>query len=386
MRTFVKFLLGLILVLVLAWIGLWWYAEARMASGLTDWAKQMSANNGVNISYDSVQRGSSPFAATATLTHLRVVLGTSETNPVTLSLASLELEMDAADPLQVHFDLPPQINFTTPRGNASLTFGSIDATEQLDPQALFNSKLPAFRANHIDARNIGLLASGSLLILHADRFTSDSSVNRNAGPKQTALSASEQLDGLAISPLLTTLGHIPFDGKLSELGLTLNLTGPVPANWQQTITQLQATPADDRATRRKLAVQELHDWAANGGSGSASLTATVGPMTLNASGTLGFDANVQPNGKAEVNANHLDAFTSALTDAYPNLQGAIAVIEAHLSPYLSTTPTGGQTLTLHVTYGKPNVTINGQPVAPMPPVDWTRLEAPTPAPVPVPGQ
>ncbi|OYV36735.1 MAG: hypothetical protein B7Z80_14790 [Rhodospirillales bacterium 20-64-7] len=375
MRTFLKFLAGIILVLALAWVGLWWYAEARMESGLTAWVKQSSANGDLTISYDSVRRGSSPLAATATLTNLRIVLGTTGAQPVTLTLPSFTTEIDAGNPLLLHFDLPPQINFVTSRGNASMTFGSIVATEQIDAQTLFNANVPPFSGSHIDARNIGLLAAGSLLILHADRFTSDSSVNRHAGPKQNALTASEQLDGLALSPLLTKLARVPFDGKLTELGLTLNLSGPVPANWSQAIAKLQATPASDRDARRSIAVQEVHAWATNGGSGSASLTATVGLTTLNAAGSLAFDANVQPNGKATASANHLDAFTTALTDAYPNLQAAIAVIEARLSPYLSTTPNDGQTLALHVTYGPPGVTINGQQVAPMPTVDWTKLEA-----------
>jgi hypothetical protein len=95
-----------------------------------------------------------------------------------------------------------------------------------------------------------------------------------------------------------------------------------------------------------------------------------------------FDANVQPSGTADLTADHLDEFTGAITNAYPQVQDTISQAEAQLSPYLSTTGTGGQTLGMNVTYGPPGVTINGQKVADMPPVNWDALENPPPAPAP----
>jgi hypothetical protein len=38
MRAVIKFLLGLILVLAIAWVGLWWYAEGRLQNGFEAWA------------------------------------------------------------------------------------------------------------------------------------------------------------------------------------------------------------------------------------------------------------------------------------------------------------------------------------------------------------
>ncbi len=195
----------------------------------------------------------------------------------------------------------------------------------------------------------------------------------------------ETVNGIALSPLLTRLASIPFDGKIAELGLTMKISGPVPTDFAALTTQLNALPASDRAGRNKIVIQALHGWAAAGGNAAASLSLIIGPSTLNANGAVTFDAQAQPSGTADVTANHLDEISSAITNAYPQTQGAVNAIEAHLSPYLTSSDTGGQTLGMHVTYGKGAVSVNGQTVAPLPPLDWNALENPAP-PLPAPAQ
>jgi len=102
----------------------------------------------------------------------------------------------------------------------------------------------------------------------------------------------------------------------------------------------------------------------------------VGPSTLSADAAVQFDANVQPSGTADLTADHLDAFSAAVTAAYPQVQDNVNQIEAQLSPYLSTTDDGGQVLTIHLIYGSGAVSINGQKVSDMPPIDWDMLENP----------
>ena len=143
--------------------------------------------------------------------------------------------------------------------------------------------------------------------------------------------------------------------------------------------QLHSTQISQQA-RQELLIQAAHRWAAQGGNGKASLTLVVGPSTLNANGAVVFDANAQPSGTADISADHLDAFTAAITGAYPELAQNIAQIETELSPYLSATDTGGQVVNVHVVYGKPGVMVNGSRKADMPPIDWSTLENP-PAPV-----
>jgi hypothetical protein len=358
-----------------------------MQAGMINWADQMAANgNGnVKVGYDSLTRGTSPLAATVTVTNLQLIVQAHPTDtPFSLTLPSFTMRIDAADPLVQHFDLPPQVNISGARGQGAITFGSVDVAETINPMSLFKKHVSPFRGTDATASNINLLASsGSLLVLHADNYTLHGTVNEAAGAGQSAFASTTSLDGLAISPLLTRLASIPFDGKIAHLGMTANVFGPLPANWQDVLTQLNAgpmTPAD-----RKLLVQAAHDWAAHGGSATGSVSLVVGPSTLNADGALKFDAAAQPAGTANVTADHLDAFTGAITNAYPQVQDEVNSFQARLSPYLSSTPTGGQTLTLHVTYGNGAVNVNGKQTATLPPVDWTALENP-PAPLPTPAQ
>jgi hypothetical protein len=378
MRTLVKLVLAVVVVLVVAWLGLWWYAEGRLQAGITNWAEQMAANgNGdVKVSYSSMTRGTSPFAATVTLANLQVTAQTSPVQPpFSVALPSFALRIDAANPLLLHFDLPNQVNISGERGDGVITFGNIDVAEHIDPQSLFNPNVSPLRGGDIQAGNINLLASsGSLLVLHADSYTEHDSLNQAAGAGQTAFATSFTLEGMAVSPLLARLASIPFGGRIGHLALSLKVSGPLPPNLPALLSQLKAGPAgqDDQ----KQLIQAVHAWAAQGGSANGSLGLAIGPSTLASDGALKFDANEQPAGTANLTADHLDAFTAAITKAYPQVQNTVNTLEARLSPYLSSTNTSGQTLALHVTYGSGNVNINGQPVGTLPAINWATLENP----------
>ncbi len=306
--------------------------------------------------------------------------------PVSLTLPSFTLRVEAVNPLLLHLDWPSQMNVNTSRANVAITFGSISQTETIDLRAVLAHDIYPFTAFDYEASNINFLASsGSLLMLHIDGFTGHGTLNRTAGADATMYSYTDTIDGIAISPLLTRLASVPFGGKITRLGLTMNVSGPAAANWQALMTQINAVPETDRADRDKILLQAIHDWAAQGGSANAKVNLAVGPSTLNADGSVKFDANVQPQGTANLTADHLDAFSAAVVNAYPQLQSAVNGMEARLSPYLSSTDAGGQTLTLHVTYGHGNVAINGQAATALPPLDWTLLENPPPPPAQAPG-
>jgi hypothetical protein len=177
---------------------------------------------------------------------------------------------------------------------------------------------------------------------------------------------------------MTRVLSIPFGGKITHLGLTLNVSGPLPANLSGLADQIRAA-AQDPVAEQKVFMPVVHDWATQGGNGNFSLTTIIGPSTLTAGAAVKFDADVQPEGTADITANHLDQFTGAITNAYPDAQSDIAQAEAQLSQYLTTTSDGGQTLTMHVVYGSGAVNVNGEKVGPLPPVDWNTLENPPPA-------
>jgi hypothetical protein len=376
MRGVIKFLLSLVVVLVIAWGGLWWYAQGRLQNGFLAWA-DTQATSGWKISYDSIKRGTSPLHAVITITNLTLTPPATGGQTGSITLPTFALRIDAANPLVFHSDLPNKISLQFgPNVDAVINSGTIALTENLDPAVLFNSAAYPFRGGDFAAGNIDLLASqGSLLVLHIDSITSHADLNLGAGSNATALFTTTEVDGIALSPILTHIASIPFDGNINRITLAATLSGPVPAGLPGLVEQLRAVPEDIPA-QQKLVIPVIHQWASQGGGGNISLGLEIGPSTAKADAALKFDANLQPNGTANLSADHLDQFTATIAAAYPQLQDQIAQVEAQLTPYITTTDQGGQTLGIALTYGTPGVTINGTKVADMPPVDWTTLENP----------
>ncbi len=377
MRGVIKFLITLVIGIAIIWIGFWWYAEHRLQAGFTAWAEQQAAD-GWKVSYDSAQRGASPMNAMLTINRLSLTPPPGPNGEViTIALPSLALRIAALNPLVFHTDLPNQIAITI-GNNIGLVIntGSIGVSENLDPDTLFNRQAYPFRGGDFAASNIQILAS-SLLVLHIDSLTSHADVNPKAGANATAIATVTTLNGLALSPLLTRIASVPFDGKLAQLSLAATLSGPVPDNLSGFADKLDAAHHDLEG-QEALLIPVIHKWAEAGGNGKLALNLLLGPSAIKAGGSLAFDANLQPTGTADLSADRLGAFTTALTNAYPALADDVAQAEAELSPYISNTPQGGQTLTLHVAYGAGSVSINGQKVAPMPPLDWNALENPPP--------
>jgi hypothetical protein len=379
MRGLARLIAGVVLVLAVAWGGLWWYAQGRLHDMLATNAGLRNTDDGNSVvSYDSISKGTNPLAASATLHNLRWSLrAPGEDTASVISMAQVTVWIDALNPLVMHLGLPNQIGVSTPKGVGSATFGSIAIDMRLNPHALFNRQIYAVTGQTMALHDITALVAGSFPILHIDDITGHETIDASAGPNQTAFTAQDSIDGISLPPAMVLLAHVPFGGKITHVGFNISLSGP--ADWTGLTQQLRA-PQLSEQDKRKLAVQAAHDWAAKGGSGKADLTLALGPTTVNANGAVAFDADAQPNGSADITADHLDTFTAALTNAYPQLQQSIVNIEAQLSPYLATTDAGGQVLNVQVAYGKPGVVVNGTRKADMPPLDWAALENP-PAPI-----
>lgn len=381
MRGIVKFLATLIVGIALIWLGFWWYAESRLQSGFTDWADRQAVS-GWKISYSSIQRGTSPLNAAITITSLTLDLPPGPAGETAaISLPTVTLRIDALNPLVFHTDLPSKIGLAI-GNNVDLVFstGSIALAENMDPRKLFDRAADPFRGGDFSAGDIDILASaGSLLVLHIDKIASHDTLNPDAGPGDTAIFSKTAFEGLAVSPLLARIASLPFGGRITHLGFSVRLSGPMPANLPDLLDQV-GPKTDDLRAQQRLLMPVIHQWAAQGGTGNAAASLILGPSTVHAAGSVKFDANLQPNGTADLIADHLDQFTAALAAAYPALQDDITRAEAQLSPYLTSTAQGGQTLTLHVTYGSPGIFVNGQKTAKMPPFDWNAAENPPPAP------
>jgi len=387
MRAILKFLLSLVLVLALLWVGLWWYAQGRLQNGFQDWADTQAAA-GWKIADTGIVRGTSPMHAVVTISNLTLTPPADETGQSgTITLPSLGLRIDALNPLVFHTDLPNKISVAVGESvDIAINSSSIALSQNLDPSAFFNKTVYPFRGGDFSAGNVDILASqGSLLVLHIDSITSHADVNFGAGAGATALAVTTNFNGLALSPLFTKVAQIPFNGQISNFSLGATISGPLPADLSSLAAQIRALGPQDKAAQAKVVIPAIRKWAGQGGHGSITIGLTVGPTTAKADANVKFDANVQPSGTADFSANHLDELTGAITNAYPQVEDTISRAEAQLSPYLTTTSTGGQTLGMNLVYGPPGITINGQKVADMPPVNWDTLENPPPAPAPAPG-
>jgi hypothetical protein len=386
MRGVIAFVFTLIVVVVIAWLGLWWYAEGRMQAGFETWTKTAAAQGG-NVTYSGIQRGTSPLEAVVTVTDLAITLPSTGViaQPV-ISLPSLALRIEAASPTTLHLDLPSKVSFSAgPNLDFVMNSGSIAETINLNANALFNKSVVAYHGGDFAASNVDFLASsGSLLVLHLDSMNGHVDFDTDATSSQTALDENLTINGAALSPMMTKFASIPFNGQINTFGFKLNVSGPVPPQVLTLPAQLRADQTDPVA-EEKLVMPLVHQWASQGGNGSIGMTLAIGPSTASTDASLKFDANLQPEGTANLTADHLDAFANAITNAYPQVAANIAQAEAQLTTYITTDPTTGQTLAMHATYGAGSISINGTKVAPLPPVDWNTLENPPPAAAPAPS-
>ncbi len=378
MRSMAKWAAAVVLVVAIGWGGLWWYAEARLHDALTSYAGQLTTQDGLSaFSYDSISRGTDPLIASATLNNVRWNLAVPDPGESgTINLPYVTSWIDVFNPLVMHVGLPSHIVVTTPRGMLDVTFGSFAYSIGLAPRALFNTRVYALTNQNLAISDLDLaIASLHFPVLHIDSITGRETINAGAGPGQVELSGEDSIDGVTLPPALVALAHVPFDGKITHIGFGLTLSGPL----DMAALMQHAGPAQiGSPDRTKLVIQALHQWAAHGGHGKASLTVNIGPTGLEAGGNVAFDAQSQPNGTADVTADHLDAFTAALTSAYPQMQQSVVNMETQLSPYLTTSASAGQSLKVAIVYGKPGVVVNGTRMGDLPPIDWTALTNPPP--------
>ncbi|MDE1896104.1 MAG: DUF2125 domain-containing protein [Rhodospirillales bacterium] len=383
MRGFIKGLAGLIVLIILVWLGVWLYAEMRLKQLVAAEINRANASGTVQISYDKLTTSNSPLVASVTLANPSWASRPDASAPaISARAASIGMHINLLSPLLLHVDMPQSITISTPEASGALTFAVADVTEKLSPSLWTGNTDNPITGGDARFAGINLLASnGSLQVAQIDSLVLHESLDAKAGPSQTAMLLDEKLNHFQLSPILSRLINLPFNGQIAYLGLSMRLSGPL--DWQSIAKQVASLPPGD--ARIHFMLQSLHQWALAGGSGQGNLTLTLGPSQLKAKGSVAFDNAAQPSGTGNLTANHLDQLTSALTTAYPALQNDVSQFEARLSPYLTTTQADGQVLTVSTAYGKNGVTINGQKTGEMPPLDWNKLLNPPPAPPAAPG-
>ncbi len=382
MRIVTRLLLPLIVIIAAAWAGLWYYAQARMAQGIADWAAQTAASGGgkIKVTYDSMTRGDSPLHAAVTVTNLRLIVDNQLATPVTVTLPAVTSRIDVANPMVLHIDLPPQINITTSKGDAAVSFGSTDLQEQLNQDVLFKPDATPFSSGSLDAHDVKITTGGgSLLIAQMDELTSQNQAAVPVDGGKFKDSGAMTITNFAISPIFAQFAKVPFGGKVKTLEWSISAVSTTPHYWTEAVKGINVIPADDTAGRQKAFAKAAHVWASQGGTAETALTLAIGPSTLTGAANVAFDANLQPQGTGAVHVDHLDAFTQAILESYPDAQSVINSAQAVLSPYLSTTPDGGQVLDMKFAVAKQALTINGTKVQDVPPLNWDTLENPAPA-------
>lgn len=383
MRGFLRFILVLLAVLVIAWIGAWWYLEGRLVVGFRQMEAQLRAN-GWQVTHGAVTRGNSPLVARFGVADLKLV------PPANGAMAQPELTLPQAgahigigDWSILHIDLPLKSTMALRDGPSfAAEFTSLAADYRIDPGAYFRAGRNPVHGGDLVATGFRLdSANTNFTLFSISSLISHASFDQSAGAGKTAFSVQEQIGGMALSPIFVTLAHMPFNGKVSSVSVDLRLSGPVPANLQAVSQRVgaaaEAAPRNPQALLR-AAAPAIQAWAKQGGHGGFSLGLGLGPAVAHAAGSFGFDHSLQPRGQADVEANSLGEFLADIASAYPSMIGQISAITAGLQPYMVKSANGAQQLKAKLVLAKGRLTANGGQIAQVPPVDWAKLAASPP--------
>jgi hypothetical protein len=382
MGRFYAYLLRMILLLALIWLAGWWYLQGQLVTGFRNIEAQYRAQGWV-VTHGDISRGTSPLAARINVAGLTLTLPATAGGAV-VSMPEFALHIDAIDPQTMHIDLPPKIGVKLASGPAfSLNFQTIDVTNRFTPAAFFGKTAHPVRSGTLSATGVSLVGQDEGFILFSigkisSAFTSDPDAT-SAG---TAFSSSQSYDDFALSPVLTQIIGLPFQGAVKHLATSMSLSGPIPAGFYQLGDQLHGLAAagggpDPNASERILA-PVIQAWAVAGGHGALSLDAEIGPMTVHGQTNFSFDAAQQPQGTGHVTAAGFGAFLAAVADAYPAAGDIMTNVDTKLAPYMVKDPNGNQELLLNLALAKSVLSVNGSAVDTMPQINWQNLGQPAP--------
>ncbi|CAG4907297.1 unnamed protein product [Acidocella sp. C78] len=388
MRRLVRFLSLALVVVGIFWVGLWWYAESRLALAV-DQMTTLLRSHGWTVAHGAVIRGTSPFRVEVLVSDLRLTPPVTNGPAPTLAIPALDMTVRPGTPFTL--DLAPASTWRLALADgpsATLHFGSIAATERFDPASLLNGSDNPLRAGSFHATDLRIDSQNTnFTLLSIAAISVDDTRNPRAGTAETAFSLRESVSGLALSPIFTTLGDLPFGGKLGRLSLDLAVSGPaaeLPAGLAGALApQINRparplagmTPADFMAIWQRTG-PALHRWARAGGHGSLGVRLVVGPLDATGKGEFGFDSGTQPRGQMHLVADGFGAALGTISTHYPGLVGGISALTAAASPFLVRGPKGGQRLAVTFSLAHGALTANGTYLVTVPPLVWP--DAPPP--------
>lgn len=375
MRGVLRFLILLIVVLAIAYVGAWWYVQGRMAMAFRA-QEHMLRQAGWTVSHGATARGSSPLAATYSVTDLTLSPPDRGLPTPKITLPSFVMRAKITSPFTLDIGLPLAWHVAMSQGPAfTLQFTTISDQYHFDPNALLDHAPDPLRSGTLNFTGMRIDSADtnftliSLASLHTD-FTR----NPAAGRSDTAFTVHETLTGLALSPIFVTLAHLPFDGKLASLQLGADFSGPQLPPFAQSVLTPQTAGVTTNPDAAIAAWQQLgpavHDWAKGGGHGDFTLAVDLGPLKAHTHGSFGFDTTVQPAGKATLVADGVGAFLGDIANAYPAAVGMISALSAQTAPYMSKAPSDAQRLTVNFALAGGVLTANGKKAADVPPLVW----------------
>ncbi|MGC9269478.1 DUF2125 domain-containing protein [Acidiphilium sp.] len=381
MRGIVRFLVLLLIVLAVAYLGAWWYVQGRMAVAFRA-QEQALRRSGWTVSHGAITRGSSPLAATVAVTDLALTPPDQGLPTPTITLPGVTLTVRPVTPFTLDVDLPLAWHVAMPQGPSfTIQFASIQDHYAFDPNALLHHARDPLRSGILRVTGLRIdSADTNFTLISVDRFSAGFTRNPEAGPSATALTMHEALSGLALSPIFVSLGHLPFQGKLASLRLDADLSGPpLPSVAQSMLVPhpdgLAGNQAAGLQAWRKLGPM-IHTWAQAGGHGRFTIALGLGPLNAHDHGHFGFDKTDQPEGKAVLVADGIGAFLGDIANAYPATIDLISTLTTETAPYMSKTPGGTQRLTIDFALAGGVLTADGKKAALVPKIVWPAAATP----------
>ncbi len=370
-----RFILPLLLVLALIWIGIWWYAQSQLIVGFQhEEAKLREA--GWTITHGPITRGSSPLAASATVANLQLTIpGAPGTRP-TIDLPSFNERIDATSPFTVAVNLPH--HFTVHAANGTQIAIDADLIEDhLDLSGrdfLPNAKRVLIGGN-LRINNLrASVANSNFPIVTIGAIRTHMRLNPDADATETAVRINETFSNIAVSPMFVTLIHLPFNGEIEKYTIAMTISGP---DLKPILTgQISAPMAPNSDPNTALAQQLtaigalLRPWASQGGHGTLAVGLIIGPLNAKVDTAFKFDPALQPEGTGTVTATGLHAFFTDIAAAQPRLANGLAAATAATAPYMVKAANGQQKLSIALALKNRSLSLNGKPTTTLPVVNW----------------
>lgn len=373
MKAAIKGVIALIILVIILWIAFWFYAEIHLKQAVEAKIASLNESGVEHVSYSGITTSSSPLVISLKLLDPVLTITSPQAPPVTIHAPYAGMALSLLHPLTLTGLVPLRMNLLVGQDQGAITFGKAVVTNTLTPGVWWGNFSNPVTHTRQDFSNIQILGSnGSIALVRIAKLHIDETINPQTTAQQTAVTFHVAMTDLQVAALFTQLLHLPFNGEITQLNSAITASGPFDmVAFDKQFKQL--APQD----RNKFVYTKVHQWASTGGHALLSLTLTVGPSTLNSTATIDFDKQAQPQGRIDINANHLDQFKTSLLSAYPQEADHLNQVQAQLAPYLTTTTDGGQVLGLHVVFSANGTFVNGTRTenAPNSPIiDWNALE------------